>query len=77
MANFQNTGADLANPYKDCLHQGDKYKCVDYIGIENFFSHEKAKILMHADPKINWELCNMKVLDSFERDPLGSYHTYQ
>lgn len=79
-ADFTTVGSDITNLYRDCIKQTgpEKYKCMDTSGILAFMNNVHVREDIHADDKTveQWDLCNLDLMQSFKRDPLGSYHVY-
>lgn len=67
---FVTTNTDINNIYKECIKQTgpEKYKCVDMIGILAFLNHDTYKEDLHADSRINWDMCNLDIMTNFHRN---------
>lgn len=81
-ANFIKTGSDITSIYRECIQQTgpEKYKCMDTIGILAFLNSKLVREDLHVievEPDLNWDLCNLDVMEKFVRDHDGSLKVYE
>lgn len=61
----------------ECLQQPGDYGCIDHIGIDAFLNVYAVKEDLHAMKEIKWDFCNFTLAEHYERDPEGSFLTYE
>lgn len=60
-SSFLNTGSDIKNVYNQCVQQEAEMPCFDLIGIKSFLNDPDVKKEIHADPSVEWKMCNFNI----------------